>query len=125
MAGRDKCIKCVKVVKEGMQCAQCDCFVHGKCAGVTDELFEVVRDGNNLKWFCDGCVEVVCNIKLLIKSINVNHVEMVDKIERLNDCNNILKTELGDIKTIINVNDEKISKLNISDKKISDDMNNF
>ena len=57
----DKCGKCGKHVTENenaIQCEICDIWVH--CQGISEEAYAVLKDMNNLHWYCDSCDVLDC-----------------------------------------------------------------
>ena len=114
MSSRDKCIKCMKVVKEGIQCFQCECQYHLKCANVTDELFEAVHPIRNFLWVCDGCLKMTHNIKSLTKSIDGYRSDVNTGFDKVNEKTNSIKLEFEELKKSIDLNSSKIDEMSIT-----------
>ena len=125
MASKEKCVKCFKAVKDGVQCFHCDCFAHAKCVCLSDELFEMMRGVNNVKWFCDACVKSSSGMKVLSKIVVSNHDDLIIKMDAINEVNVSVKAELDSIKRMINVNDEKINMLGASETKLNNEIGNL
>ena len=54
----DKCGSCGKLVSDNenaIQCEICDIWVHCKCRSISEEVYKVMKDMNNLNWYCDTC----------------------------------------------------------------------
>ena len=83
MATRDKGIKCLKVVKDGVHCSICDCFVHTKSVNVSDDCVQPSLVNKNLKWFCDGCLRIFEGHKNLSGVMTEGHNRLLNKINEV------------------------------------------
>ena len=101
MSTRDKCAKCVKSVKDGVQCCQCENVYHPKCVCLTDELFDLLRSNVNCRWFCEACLKLLPSIKTLTKSFDAFQKDLSGGIEQLKSS---MQIELKTLKATIDAN---------------------
>lgn len=114
MACRDKCFKCLKLVKDGVQCVQCckcENFIHSKCASLPDQVSEIVNSNPNLKWYCDICLKSSFDVDSLSKAFDSNHRELISKIDEISKVNVAIKVDIDSLKSMIDSNAHKIEKL--------------
>ena len=50
------CFKVVKCNQKGIWCDHCLCWIHHKCARLTNKEFENLGS-NNKSWFCGSCLK--------------------------------------------------------------------
>jgi len=117
MASHDKCLKCVKIIKQGkrIKCYQCDFSVHSNCAFLSDDICDILESSNNLRWFCDKCSNLGPSMKRLTISVDSCNNEMLIKLDKLNDLNSQIKSEIDNINIVINANKDKLNQLDQSD----------
>ena len=118
---RDKCTKCIKSVKDGIQCFQCENTYHMKCVNVSDELYESMRSNTNIKWFCDGCMKLCLNIKSMAKAIS----EAALTNNELNKFKDSIMSEISAVKSLISLNNDNLNKLNSSEMNFDEKLSNL
>jgi len=111
MSSKEKCNKCNKAVKEGMVCCICECALHIKCAGLTDEMSVIMNNNKNFKWFCDSCLKLSDGFRGLMKLMNDRCDALCNDITKLNDCNVTIKNELNALKQLTVVDQEKLGQM--------------
>ena len=112
MAG-DKCGRCNRSVKDGIQCFVCKCYIHVKCASITEEVYNVMLNNENFRYFCDGCLKLTVDWGSVSNAIKCNHDELSVKIDQIRD-------ELAIVKKVVD------SKENaVSNAKIDEELNKF
>ena len=122
MSTRDKCMKCIKVVEDGIVCFQCESIAHLKCVGVSDELYEMVHGNINFKWFCDGCLKLSSSMKILTKSVDIYHKDVVVSLDAVKQ---LVQSELKNIKKSLDINNDRLSNISNTDLNFSDKINDF
>jgi len=108
MGSRDKCLKCNKVVKEGVQCGMCDCIMHAKCIGISDDCVHALSMNKCIKWFCDCCIKVIDNHKNVSDTILDCQNKLVGEFDKVFQANELIITEIVGIKKIL-VDEDKRS----------------
>ena len=57
-AGKDLCIKCLKIVKNNHQavsCSECERWTHRKCCGMKVKKYEMLTKEKTFTWYCLNC----------------------------------------------------------------------
>ena len=93
-----------------------------KCANISDELFEMVHVKINYKWFCDGCLKSFSDFKVLTKSVDNYHNDVV---VGLNDVKIFVQNELVNVKACIELNNGKLDKFGKNDVDFVDNINSL
>ena len=120
MASKDKCTKCVRVVKDGVQCALCECCFHAKCIGLSDDCAQSLFTNRNVKWFCDVCLKFLDNFKNLSGAINDSHNKLLTEIRKIADGNETTRNEINNIKQSLKDTEDKLL-LSGADVKLGDE----
>lgn len=110
-----KCNKCNKVVKDGIECCVCECLIHPKCLGLSDDASHSLANITNFKFFCDCCLKLGDGFKLLNKV-----GDLTQDLKKISDNTNEMKSDLSDLKKAINVCSDKFEKIAKVDDSIKD-----
>ncbi|ESN92844.1 hypothetical protein HELRODRAFT_164974 [Helobdella robusta] len=133
-----KCAKClgstnVKDKDSVLRCSRCDIVVHVKFISTNDSLLDVLKNCNGLKWFCDSCVKLPFNLDSLLKSVDASRQDVLDKIdskknemitrlEKLDDVNTQVRSEIISLKMLITSNENKLVDIDCTDTSIRHDI---
>jgi len=62
------CVKCKKNVgnnDDALQCDQCQHWVHGKCAGWSEEAYSILKELPRFRFFCADCLPAIDALRSL------------------------------------------------------------
>ncbi|ESO11870.1 hypothetical protein HELRODRAFT_166947 [Helobdella robusta] len=90
--------------KEAIQCFQCQLAFHQDCVGISKSAFKVISSVPNIKWYCDECMKLLPDVKSLNKAVRNSNDALNTKIDKIDESNNMLKSELEAIKSLIQRN---------------------
>ena len=87
------CNKDVEVL--GVCCDVCDIWHHNECEGVVDDVYKVLTENQNLRWFCSDCIKKVGKGKMMfvgkirdlqkdIGELRIEAAEIEKKVRRAN-----------------------------------------
>jgi hypothetical protein len=87
-----ECNKCDenKPKEEAILCDWCSKSFHMTCTGIGRNIIQHFRTNENLKWFCDLCLDMMKNIRMNLAVIN-NHLKKETKLNEI--CEKINKLE--------------------------------
>lgn len=94
MEGSSTCGKCGKDAEGGAKCNMCKASFHGKCQGITAELFKAIVKfaGKGMHWYCNKCSSEVDRYMGAMQG-------MKERQDRLEAQLEALRQEVGGIKT--------------------------
>ena len=98
----DKCGKCGKHVTENenaIQCEICDIWVHCRCQGISEEAYAILKDMNNLHWYCDGCDVTIGNIMKQLAKLEAKQEACIQDIKSISACTKAQKNDIEALKT--------------------------
>lgn len=92
------CVSCNEAVggKDGIQCEICDKWAHGKCVGITGDIYKFVSNNTQIHWFCTVC--------------NTAAGHLVTEIKRIHDKIEIIEKKIETEKDVFNKDIEKLSR---------------
>lgn len=67
----------------GLKCAVCDNIFHVKCADVTIKEFNVIKNLQGLKWFCEGCLPLWKLCMNITKEFSVLKSDLKNEIKEI------------------------------------------
>ncbi|ESO05474.1 hypothetical protein HELRODRAFT_171105 [Helobdella robusta] len=114
--------------KESIQCFQCQLAFHQDCVGISKSTFKVISSMSNIKWFCDECMKLLLDVKSLIRDVRDSNDALNTKIDKIDELNILLRSELEVIKGLIQKNVGKAERFDGTDLStelcsLKDDLN--
>ncbi|ESN94441.1 hypothetical protein HELRODRAFT_164285 [Helobdella robusta] len=85
--------------KDAIQCFQCQLAFHQDCVGISKSAFKVISSVSNIKWYCDECMKLLPDVKSLNKAVRDSNHALNTKIDKIDESNNLLRSELEAIKS--------------------------
>lgn len=94
------CLGCNRHVlydgQDGVQCGQCDIWLHRKSVGLTKQQFRYLQNNTNDSWYCRNCTKdmlpfydlgnnQICNMYNERKKQKIFRIEIIAKNERKTD----------------------------------------
>lgn len=116
------CSKCngeFKRNEKNLSCnGWCDQIFHPKCVKVSDEIWKIITEVNNILWCCDQC----CTMKQFTMRKMVSDMRMALQGWRkdLDKCAEGVKEQETAISTLTNTVREKYEEINSSIKKVAE-----
>ncbi|ESN94540.1 hypothetical protein HELRODRAFT_164396 [Helobdella robusta] len=90
--------------KDAIQCFQCQLAFHQDCVGISKSAFKVISSVSNIKWYCDECMKLLPDVKSLNKAVRDSNDALNTRIDKIDESNNLLRSELEAIKSLIQRN---------------------
>ncbi|ESO11467.1 hypothetical protein HELRODRAFT_183163 [Helobdella robusta] len=90
--------------KDAIQCFQCQLAFHQDCVGISKSAFKVISSVSNIKWYCDECMKLLPDVKSLNKAVRDSNDTLNTRIDKIDESNNLLRSELEAIKSLIQRN---------------------
>ena len=75
----------------------CEYLLHVKCAGLTDEVSNILAVVKNLKWLRDRCFKIADGFKGLTKIVNDYHNELSVEVRKIIERNALMSKQLDDM----------------------------
>ena len=125
MSSKDRCIKCNRAVKDGVICSMCECLIHVKCAGLTDEVSNLFAVVKNLKWLCDGCLKIADDFKGFTKIVSDNHNELSAEVKKIIESNALMSKLLDDMNELMSVRVDRTAECVAAENLLGEKIESF
>ncbi|ESO04329.1 hypothetical protein HELRODRAFT_172690 [Helobdella robusta] len=122
-----KCLKELKVNKKRGCCYRCNSIFHLECTLLTEPICEIVEAYNNLKWFCDDCVESSTELKgfefkKMFNDLEAGSAQILPKLDKFNDE---LQQEMNNIKASLMLNERTLFRLDNNESSVRNEITNL
>ncbi|KQS38653.1 uncharacterized protein LOC26526751 isoform X2 [Drosophila erecta] len=70
---------------EHIRCWLCDEYAHAKCAGITNNVVEIIEGRSGLKWTCENCRVIKSQMGRFMKQTRTEITELFKEIRAVHD----------------------------------------